>query len=1651
MSQNPTVWESVNLEAKAIYPFSSEKDGYLTLIAGDSLQVFSQSQDWVYARNKNTYRCGICPKSFLKMGNTQNFNLIDIEAYEVLKNEKLHDMLHPICDIHGDSFYLPANYAQILTQYTKVLHLCKENRSPTELQELVRALNALKKYIGLPTDLKRSENESILTTTELRAVDLIEIPSDSRTMNFETTLSVTMKFTVTYNAEARICPRLYSIQGNKREILNAPADIYHHQSEKATKHSIRIENLPASILQTLVLELRVFSHVHFGADNNTPGPWANEYIGVGTEYLGTSDKPKFSDNPALQITRPPIALDETNTASFEIPLFMPKELISPLSTLNDILSGHNETYLPSQQLSKVLCELNIRKQNTEATTPDGKTAVHAIKESGSVTPSFHSNNLFLHLHTLIHKTAKKRTRILIRCLDFKQKKFINCFDRCEAFNGESFATVVEKGSKEFKIDEMASFNLDLIDEKDLKNVVLVIEVQRTSRSKGTVHQSSYGILPLTNTLDNAIIDTQAVTEIFLRKPISDNTAAGLSNVVMDWIKNPNSQTETKLSYELHLLSTKYIEVQNVTSDSHFLAYILNWDQAYQEHPEKAHDILTILKSFNLVKKFLIPYIVRALAISINIPELKETALESLQFILTSIDAMAQRHAETYLFFQRFIDLFKEDPKLAGIHGALMKAIDENIPLISETNPPSNEMNGRAQGPARCLSYYLQLSLLSIALSSKSENEGKGTSTIFVDALRSLAEKISAMFSDPKAKYMLITTIPFLANSYTLLCDLIWDHFNEDEAIKLIAGMVLPVLKIKNAWTDQNRLKTVSIKAISKPRAHTAIFNAILESFTATESHLFMIDTYPSLVALLFSVLHFSDDVDADILAIQNYIESILVLPEKENEISVDNFKQTIELYEKRLKDLLACNPEALMANCDEEQTKNLEKILKTKKINTSSNIYYVLLLIYFGGQKVLENSFKKRKDPAAFFWKLLVTFKIILEDENLTDKPYYFFISVPALINILSLVKKPENNFLLKDVVHLIDFINSFYKQVLKMNNKMNSTDLALYQRTYSYNLSPLAEMLPMLLKNIEQDQRFIPSIFVPFFHFYISTDNQNTRDEIANGFRLVVQADYRRSVATQKKDLDNIKIERSGNAFMDALNSIANDPTVAEKLLDIVLLIDQSSSGITEPAIAQFFERSKSIVKYMHDILTIPTDAPHEREKTQALTEILDSCLKANDIRLFVHFSSMLYDLHVRLNNNVEAAETLIYTASHLSWTDNTILAEGQGQEAQSASERKCACLNLAVNHFKTALFYESAISAIQELRYYYNNISYDYIALSKLIETEKELYKLISTGGEPIPLNKFFGVRFYGNFDKFWKDKTFIHRRDGFISNGSFLNQMSSWFPGSTIVSKPPEEVKEEMKVIYIFNLIPVVDEKDVDFVLEPPSEMMVRTTAKVTHFISEVPLRIRRKDDLGENAEGFIQTEEFVSPIPMQSYTKQVELKQIGEQVTLSPIEVAIRNLKQKSREILVTAARFYRDKYFYDKVDRNDLACLTRLLNGIADAGVNGGISVYLNLFFGDNNFAKEKVNVDNREALRTAIIDQLKTLKWGSNLHHFLVDETAILLHMNISSATNKMINLCKRILGEFNVNEQPTFTQLHDLSWLGPSEDAENEEEEQNE
>jgi len=142
-------------------------------------------------------------------------------------------------------------------------------------------------------------------------------------------------------------------------------------------------------------------------------------------------------------------------------------------------------------------------------------------------------------------------------------------------------------------------------------------------------------------------------------------------------------------------------------------------------------------------------------------------------------------------------------------------------------------------------------------------------------------------------------------------------------------------------------------------------------------------------------------------------------------------------------------------------------------------------------------------------------------------------------------------------------------------------------------------------------------------------------------------------------------------------------------------------------------------------------------------------------------------------------------------------------------------------------------------------------------------------------------------------------------------------------------------------------------------------------------------------------------------------------------MQPIECAIEQVRSKAFEVFVLSAGFYRNKYIYDEIDKDSLSNLMMILKGIADAGVNGGVAVYLNTFFGDNDFAKEEFNIQKGPELRDAIIDQIRVLRFGLNLYNAMVeDKNAKNLAISCVESAQKMIAVVKESIGEFDITKK---------------------------
>ena len=342
-----------------------------------------------------------------------------------------------------------------------------------------------------------------------------------------------------------------------------------------------------------------------------------------------------------------------------------------------------------------------------------------------------------------------------------------------------------------------------------------------------------------------------------------------------------------------------------------------------------------------------------------------------------------------------------------------------------------------------------------------------------------------------------------------------------------------------------------------------------------------------------------------------------------------------------------------------------------------------------------------------------------------------------AFISMISLTQFGEFDFLKTQLKELIQIISDFYNDFLKSFNKMNEIDSKFYSLIYNIDLSPIAALLPVLIKSTPIEYRFNINVFLPLFHFYLNQKDLKTRMNISESFYLIIEIEYKESK----------KFIKCENAILEAIDTLSS----YKNMIDLCDLFNNSIlffENYEDPIIQSFYIQIIQIVSLMNDLSFYPDEPLYENERSSAILSILMTCIQTKNYNLYPHFSSKLYDLNLKLRNFVEAAETLYECSKIFSWNDYNLIYESHKLPKQEIKIRKKLLMEKSIELFIDSKFYERAYDILMELKNYYEKFSKNYLYLSNITKKLSEIVEKISFE-ERSQLNRFYGIIFYGNKD--------------------------------------------------------------------------------------------------------------------------------------------------------------------------------------------------------------------------------------------------------------------------------------------------------------
>jgi len=858
------------------------------------------------------------------------------------------------------------------------------------------------------------------------------------------------------------------------------------------------------------------------------------------------------------------------------------------------------------------------------------------------------------------------------------------------------------------------------------------------------------------------------------------------------------------------------------------------------------------------------------------------------------------------------------------------------------------------------------------------------------------------------KYMI--PVSFIYQNFSLLPDLILSIFDSNEAVQMIKNFLDTVSRDSAQISKKykfimfrNLFKTEFMRS-EKTRAPVlkSIMNSLI-SPSVLDTNTLKDQTVPLLFTIFFLLMHTSDLSSA-----LSVFQPIIPILSDASLFGTDKIPQ--------------------------------------RSNNLSPHYSLLILLLYFMQKSTISEAitFKPENSPKVFTdildsIKTVVQAGIPTQGETTQPLPQYIFaVTSVTFIKLVTLTNEKSFTFIKEHISGLIIKISEFYSIFLKAMTNYNDVDRSLMNSLYSIDLEPIAALLPELLHAVDVKDRFNAGVILPLFHFYVNQRNEQTRNSVAEGFYLVSEADY----------LKNGKFFMTENSSIHAMDKVSSVKTAKEDLKSLfnsVACMYNAQKKIPPADVEHFVKRLSELADCIADIGQIPDDRLHEDERAQAIVNVLDSCTSNNDFELFPHFSSKLFELHVKLENWVEAAETLVECAKLFKYDDHEMLAEGHGHKEQEKGERKLSIMLDAAILFMKASFYERARDVLLELLDYYSSHSNDYLRIGEIYKQLSECYEKMTQ--ERNILNRFYGVRFYGtgfdpNFDQYFANKLFVYRRNGFYMNDQMMRELTEKFPKAKVDPRPPSEEDKEKQYIHIFNMDPpdiVTFSSD-----KTPSEVMVEQVSGIDTFSWKTPKRVKdeRTKQYGEFAEWHRIIVTYKTAEKLQGRVRRSEVIESSRKEELkTPVECAVMDTNAKTLELMRQAFYYWRCKRYDIKFPPEAISNFTMLITGIVNAAVNGGTAVFQQIFL-ESDLAKEAEIAKHAPSLIDAFKDQLKAVFFALVIHEKIVPEVNKPLHQNACENFKAMVEKMKPAIDKDNTLDLhtyvPTFGEVPDLAFLDP-------------
>ncbi|XP_071162209.1 dedicator of cytokinesis protein 4-like isoform X6 [Mytilus edulis] len=520
--------------------------------------------------------------------------------------------------------------------------------------------------------------------------------------------------------------------------------------------------------------------------------------------------------------------------------------------------------------------------------------------------------------------------------------------------------------------------------------------------------------------------------------------------------------------------------------------------------------------------------------------------------------------------------------------------------------------------------------------------------------------------------------------------------------------------------------------------------------------------------------------------------------------------------------------------------------------------------------------------------------------------------------------------------------------------------------------------------------RHFIPSMIGPFLKVTLVPEKE-LRAATLPMFYDMIQCE-------QKTSGHFILVEREIIEKLDQFITMDNQGDDEYKQLFYSILLDRVQS---EPALketgSQFIVSVTNLLEKLLDYRQNYDGEENRDKRMQCTFNILNFYRDNKDKRreMYTQYIKKLYDLHNSSRNYVEAGLTLQLYVQLLEWKSDEIHSE-MGFHPEPQCDRKEKLLKEIIECFDKGKLWEYGIPVCKDLASYYES-RLMYRKLSEILQREASFFTKILDGVQvndtgtssqeqpkfyPRQQSAYFRVAYYGmSFPPFVQNKAFIYRGDECLKLQDIINQLTQEFPSAEILktNNPVEESKKygEAQYIQISGVKPVPDPKNA----YSSDQKVPREVEKfyesndVDTFQMDRSYHQGKKDR--DNEFKTLCTERTV----MKTNHKFPGILQWYEVIQsetniFSPVLTAINAVNSACHELQVSIETCRRS------CSDNNMKDLSRQLNGMITAQVQGGIPKYQEAFFSEEVTRSHPSESDNVQILKDQINLQISLLDQG---------------------------------------------------------------------